>query len=69
MILDPNRVGKSPDLSCRPHAAAPLHPGVYWKPVWHMLDGQFDLTLANAMYVRNVPGRKSDMKDARWREL
>src|SRR3989454_12578819 len=40
--------------------------GVYWKPVWHMLDGQFELTLANAMHVRNVPGRKSDMKDARW---
>ena len=40
--------------------------GVYWKPVWHMLDGPFELTLANAMHVRNVPGRKSDMKDARW---
>ncbi len=40
--------------------------GVYWKPVWHMLEGQFELTLANAMHVRNVPGRKSDMKDARW---
>ncbi len=40
--------------------------GVYWKPVWHMLDDQFELTLANAMHVRNVPGRKSDMKDARW---
>ena len=40
--------------------------GVYWKPVWHILDGQFELTLANAMHVRNVPGRKSDMKDARW---
>ena len=40
--------------------------GVYWKPVWHMLEGQFELALANAMHVRNVPGRKSDMKDARW---
>jgi transposase len=40
--------------------------GVYWKPVWHILDGQFELTLANAVHVRNVPGRKSDMKDARW---
>ena len=40
--------------------------GVYWKPVWHILDGHFELTLANAMHVRNVPGRKSDMKDARW---
>ena len=40
--------------------------GVYWKPVWHMLDDQGELTLANALHVRNVPGRKSDMKDARW---
>jgi transposase len=40
--------------------------GVYWKPVWHVLEGRFDLVLANAMYVRNIPGRKSDVKDAVW---
>lgn len=40
--------------------------GVYWKPVWHILEGQFSLTLANAMHVRNVPGRKSDKNDATW---
>lgn len=40
--------------------------GVYWKPVWHVLEGQFSLTLANAMHVRNVPGRKSDKNDATW---
>lgn len=40
--------------------------GVYWKPVWHILDGQFTLILANAMHVRHVPGRKSDMTDAAW---
>lgn len=40
--------------------------GVYWKPVWHVLDGHVDLTLANAQHVRNVPGRKSDVKDAQW---
>ena len=40
--------------------------GVYWKPVWHLLEGQFDLLLANAQHVRNVPGRKSDVKDAQW---
>lgn len=40
--------------------------GVYWKPVWHVLEGQFDLLLANAQHVRNVPGRKSDVKDAQW---
>lgn len=40
--------------------------GVYWKPVWHLLEGQFALTLANAQHVRNVPGRKSDVNDAQW---
>jgi transposase len=40
--------------------------GVYWKPVWHLLEGQFELLLANAQHVRNVPGRKSDVKDAQW---
>ena len=40
--------------------------GVYWKPVWHVLEGAVDLTLANAQHIRNVPGRKSDMKDAQW---
>jgi transposase len=40
--------------------------GVYWKPVWHVLEGRFELVLANAMYVRNIPGRKSDVKDAVW---
>ena len=40
--------------------------GVYWKPVWHLLEDQFTLILANAMHVRHVPGRKSDMTDAAW---
>jgi transposase len=40
--------------------------GVYWKPVWHVLEGRFELLLANAMYVRNIPGRESDVKDAVW---
>lgn len=40
--------------------------GVYWKPVWHILDGSFRLLLANAAHVKNVPGRKSDMQDASW---
>lgn len=33
--------------------------GVYWKPVWHVLQGEFELVLANAMFIRNIPGRKS----------
>ena len=40
--------------------------GVYWKPVWHLLDGQFELVLANAQHIRNVPGRKTDVNDASW---
>ena len=40
--------------------------GVYWKPVWHVLEGAFELVLANAQHVRNVPGRKSDVNDATW---
>lgn len=40
--------------------------GVYWKPVWHILEGRFELLLANAAHIRNVPGRKSDVNDATW---
>jgi len=41
--------------------------GVYWKPVWHVLsDGEFELVLANAAHVKNVPGRKIDVSDAAW---
>lgn len=40
--------------------------GVYWKPVWHVLESHVTLVLANAMHIRNVPGRKSDMNDATW---
>jgi transposase len=40
--------------------------GVYWKPVWHVLEGSVQLVLANAMHIRNIPGRKSDVNDATW---
>lgn len=40
--------------------------GVYWKPVWHVLEGSFELVLANAMHIKNVPGRKTDVNDATW---
>jgi len=40
--------------------------GAYWKPVWAVLEGQFDLTLCNAAHVKQVPGRKTDQKDAEW---
>ena len=41
--------------------------GVYWKPIWHVLeDRSFELLLVNPTQVRKVPGRKTDVKDAEW---
>ena len=41
--------------------------GVYWKPVWYVLEGaSFELLLANARHVKNLPGRKTDAADAAW---
>src|SRR4051795_8387173 len=38
--------------------------GVYWQPVWHVLEDAFELTLCNARHVKQVPGRKTDISDA-----
>src|SRR5580704_13138779 len=47
--------------------------GVYWKPVWNLLEGRatrdgeaISLMLVNARHVKNVPGRKTDVKDCQW---
>jgi hypothetical protein len=40
--------------------------GVYWKPVWNILAELFKLHLVNAQHIKNVPGRKTDMKDCEW---
>ncbi len=40
--------------------------GVYWKPVWNILEGQLEVLLVNAQHVKAVPGRKSDQKDCEW---
>jgi transposase len=40
--------------------------GVYWQPVWHILEEDFELMLVNARHVKNVPGRKTDISDAQW---
>ena len=40
--------------------------GVYWKPVWYVLEDEFELILCNAAHVKNVPGRKTDASDAQW---
>jgi transposase len=40
--------------------------GVYWKPIWNLLEAQFELLLVNARHVKAVPGRKTDAKDCEW---
>ena len=40
--------------------------GVYWRPVWNVLEGRFEIRLANAQHIRNLPGKKTDRKDGEW---
>jgi transposase len=40
--------------------------GVYWKPIWNLLEGQVELVLVNARHVKAVPGRKTDVRDCEW---
>jgi transposase len=40
--------------------------GVYWKPIWNLLEGDFELLLVNAQHIKAVPGRKTDVKDCEW---
>ena len=40
--------------------------GVYWKPVYNILEGQFELLVVNAQHLKAVPGRKTDVGDAEW---
>lgn len=40
--------------------------GVYWKPIWHILEGSLELVLVNAAHIKQAPGRKTDVKDAEW---
>ena len=40
--------------------------GVFWKPVWAVLEDEFELLLVNARHVKQVPGRKTDVSDAAW---
>jgi len=39
---------------------------VYWKPIFNLLDGDFDLLVVNAQYIKAVPGHKTDVRDAEW---
>ncbi len=40
--------------------------GVYWKPIWNVLEEEMELLLINAQHIKAVPGRKTDIKDAEW---
>jgi transposase len=40
--------------------------GVYWKPIFNILEAQFEILLANAHHLKNVPGRKTDIRDCQW---
>jgi transposase len=52
---------------CRCTHVAMEATGVYWMPVFRILDaGKFELIVANAAHIKNVPGRKTDMNDAMW---
>ena len=40
--------------------------GVYWKPIWNILETRFQMLLVNARHIKQVPGRKTDVKDSEW---
>lgn len=40
--------------------------GVYWKPVFNILEGEFEVMVVNAQHIKHVPGRKTDVNDAQW---
>jgi len=40
--------------------------GVYWKPIYNILESDLDIILVNARHIKNVPGRKTDKKDSKW---
>ena len=40
--------------------------GVYWKPIYNILEGRFTVLLVNARHLKQVPGRKSDIRDCQW---
>src|SRR5881394_2563391 len=40
--------------------------GVYWKPIYNLLEGMFELLVVNAQHIKAVPGRKTDVRDAEW---
>jgi transposase len=47
-------------------AAAMEATGVYWKPVYNVLESHFGIVVANARHIKAVPGRKTDVRDDEW---
>jgi transposase len=47
-------------------AAAMESTGVYWKPIYNVLEGQMELLVVNAQHIKALPGRKTDVQDAEW---
>jgi transposase len=40
--------------------------GVYWKPIWNLMEDRFKILLVNAQHIKHVPGRKTDVIDSAW---
>ncbi len=53
-------------LDCQVSHVAMESTGVYWKPIYNVLEEVFTLLLVNAQHIKNVPGKKTDIKDAEW---
>jgi transposase len=53
-------------LECQVTQVAMESTGVFWKPIYNLLEDRFSLLLVNAQHIKNVPGRKTDVKDAEW---
>jgi transposase len=61
----------APSLRDRCRAAGCTHvavesTGVYWRPVYNLLEGSVELAVVNAQHVKMVPGRKTDVRDSAW---
>jgi len=53
-------------ISNHVHEVAMESTGVYWIPIWRIFQGHFDLKLVNPYFIKQLPGRKTDVKDAEW---
>ena len=65
MTADILLLGEWLEMACVTHIAMEST-GVYWKPIWNLLESNFTLWLVNPQHIKQVPGRKTDVKDAEW---